>query len=323
MKRMRTFALAVTIWMCGMAVISTGQVSTTSPDVSALIRLPSWGTKESVSTESFTLRHRVEEVSVHFVAIDPKGQPVNGLSASDLRLFDDREAVTQFKSFSKAVRQPMLVGVVVDLSDSIPREQQSEILSILDALPGVVDPNTDEAFLVGFSNHVHLIQPPTSDVTRIRDSLREHAQQVGLTSLYDALVATCRDDYDESARQRIMLLFSDGADNLSMHGIDDAIEAAQHAAVTIYAISSADAGMEGRNTLQTLAQRTGGQAYFLRKKHDVHTAIAGITHAMGDQYVATFRPATDRAGFHSIRVESKSGKTLSFLGSRGYYLDPE
>ena len=323
MKRMRRLALAVTVCICGMAAISSGQVSSSDPALSALVRLSSWNTKESAPAEIFTLRHRVEEVSVYFGAVDANGQPVDGLTVSDLQLFDDRAAIRQFKSFSKAEHQPMLIGVVVDLSDSIPREQQSEILSVLDALPGVADPVTDKAFLVGFSNHVQLMQPPTSDVTRIRDSLRQHTPQVGLTSLYDAIVTTCRNGYDEGARQRIMLLFSDGADNLSMHGVDEAVEAALRAGVAIYAISTADAGLEGKNTLQALAQRTGGRAYFLRKKHDVRAAIAGLTHAMQDQYVATFRPATDRAGFHAIRIESRSGKTISFVGSRGYYLDPD
>jgi len=323
MRRMRNIALAVTICMCGMAAISVGQVSSTSSGFSALGRVPNWNSPEPSSTEIFTLRHRVEEVSVRFAAFDAKGQPVEGLSGADLQLFDDRKAVPNFKSFSKAQQQPMLIGVVVDLSDSIPREQQSEILDILEALPSVVDPMTDKAFLVGFSNQVRLMQPPTADLALIRESLREHPRQVGLTSLYDAVVATCRDDYEGSAGQRIMLLFSDGADNLSMHGIDDAVEAALHAGIAIYAISTANSSTEGKANLQILAQRTGGRAYFIRKKHEVRTAIAELTLAMQDQYVATFRPATDRAGFHNIRLESKSGKTISFVGYRGYYLDPD
>jgi hypothetical protein len=108
-----------------------------------------------------------------------------------------------------------------------------------------------------------------------------------------------------------------------MHGIDDAVEAALHGGITIYAISTANSGMEGKTNLEILAQRTGGRAYFIRKKHEVRMAIAELTHAMQDQYVATFRPATDRAGFHNIRMESKSGKTISFVGYRGYYLDPD
>ncbi len=323
MKRMRRVALAVTFYICGMAALASGQGSSATPGLSALVRLPGWNAKEPPPTEGFTLRHRVEEVSVYFTAFNSNGQPVDGLAASDLQLFDDRKAVSQFKSFSKAEHQPMLIGVVVDLSDSIPSEERSEILSVLEALPSVVDPATDKAFLVGFSNHVQLMQPPTTDVTRIRDSLQGHTTWVGLTSLYDAVVTTCRDDYGEGIRQRIMLLFSDGADNLSMHGLDDAVEAALRAGVAIYAISTADAGMEGKSTLQALAQRTGGRAYFLRKKHDVRTAIAGLTHAMQDQYVATFRPATDRVGFHAIRIESKFGKAISFVGFRGYYLDPD
>jgi VWFA-related protein len=321
MKRVRNIALAVTICMCGMAVTSVGQVSSTG--ISALVRVPNWNSTEPSSSDIFTMRHRVEEVSVRFAAFDAKGQPVEGLSAADLQLFDDRKAVPNFKSFSKAQQQPMLLGVVVDLSDSIPREQQSEILDILEALPRVLDPATDKAFLVGFSNQVRLMQPPTADLALIRETLRERPRQVGLTSLYDAVVATCRDDYEGGAGQRIMLLFSDGADNLSMHGIDDAVEAALHAGIAIFAISTATTGTEGKTNLQTLAQRTGGRAYFIRKKHEVRTAIAELTHAMLDQYVATFRPATERAGFHNIRLEPKSGKTISFVGYRGYYLDPE
>lgn len=69
MKRMRRVAFAVTICMCGLAVLSAGQVSSTSSGFSALVRVPNWNSTESSPVEIFTLRHRVEEVSVHFVAV--------------------------------------------------------------------------------------------------------------------------------------------------------------------------------------------------------------------------------------------------------------
>jgi VWFA-related protein len=302
-----------------MALHAVGQVSGSPPGVPTVLRASSTDT----GAGSFTLRRRVEEVAVHFVATDAMGTPLTGLTASDVHVFDDREEVRELKSFSKSGHQPLLVGLVVDLSDSIRPEQQLQMLTVTDMLSDIVDPVRDRAFLVGFSNHVQLLQGATADLGRVRKLIQENKGKHGLTSLYDAVVATCRDEFkDVPAEQHVMLLFSDGMDTLSMHGLDDAVEAAIRSSVTVYAFTDESTSREGVLVLQALTERTGGKTYVHRKRHDFATAVAGLEESMRDEYALTFRPATDRGGFHSIRVELHSDKPVALRTSAGYFFDP-
>jgi VWFA-related protein len=322
MRRLRRLACAVAFCLSGMAMHAMGQVSG-----SAGVRTVRWvsnaETGESESAGSFTFRRRVEEVVVHFVATDSRGTPLTGLAASDVHVYDDREEVRELKSFSRRGHQPLLVGLVVDLSDSIRPEQQLQMLTVTDMLSDVIDNTRDKAFLVGFSNHVQLLQGATADLGLVRKSLQQSRGKHGLTSLFDAVVATCRDEFNgDTPEQRVMLLFSDGVDTLSMHGLDDALEAALRSGVTLYAVTGESTTREGVAVLRTLAEKTGGRAYVIRKKHDFATVVTGLAESMRDEYALTFRPATNRRGFHPVRVELQTNKPVALHTSAGYFLDP-
>jgi VWFA-related protein len=230
--------------------------------------------------------------------------------------------VSEVKSFSRFVHQRLLVGVVVDMSESIRPDQQLDMLNILDALAARLDNSQDRAFLVGFSNRVKVLQPPTSDLALVRKSLLEHAPQSGLTSLFDAVVATCRDPFEssETEQQRIMVLFSDGLDTLSIHGLEDAIDAALRARVSVYTVATQGTSQRGSRILETLANKTGGKAYIVGKKHDVATAIAGVTEPALDEYAVTFRPVSNHTGYHRIELQLRSGRAV--LLRAGYVLEP-
>jgi VWFA-related protein len=311
-----------------MTICAMGQMLTAPRAGSAVVRMARANTSESeASNASFTLRRKVEEVSVRFIATDKAGAAVRGIDAADLRIFDDREEVRELKSFGRARRQPLRIGIMVDLSDSIRPDEVTQRLTALDLLSDIFDASRDKAFVVGFSNHSELLQDATGNMALIRQSMQKISAKQGLTSLFDAMVETCRSEFAEDGagadEKRIMLLFSDGVDTLSIHGLDEAMEAALRAKVTIYALTTASNQREGLPILRALTERTGGRAYVLRQKHDVDKAVAGITQTDGEEYTITFRPATGRIGFHVLRLEVPAHSELQLRAASGYFLDPQ
>ena len=276
--------------------------------------------------EGFTLRRQVQEAQIRFVATDATGKPVLGLHLEDVEVFDDQVRVPEVKSFALSRYQPLELGVLVDLSESIGSQQQTEALMAADLLGDIFDSQRDEAFAVGFSSKARLLQPETTDIKLIRDALLHNPGHQGLTALFDALVDTCRTEFaraDGDGRQRILLLFSDGEDTLSMHGLDDAVGEALRAGVTVYAVTTAYRESDGFRILRRLAEQTGGKVYVIPKKKDLDTLRVAMSESVRGEYTITFRPATMTAGFHPVRVEVPGHHDLDLRAISGYYMGTE
>jgi VWFA-related protein len=323
MKRVLALVGVSVFCFGGLTLHAMGQVSGPS---SGFMRIVSSELAGNATPDAlFSLRSRVEEVSVKFIVTDEKGSIATNLRKDDLRVFDDQRPVQQLRSFEQTGTQPLRIGILVDLSDSIRPEQMTEMRRAVDQLSGIFDASRDQAFLVGFSKQAQVLQSATGDIGSIGRSLRGNPGEQGLTALYDALVQTCREQFPARAEggqeQRIVLLFSDGQDTLSMHGLDDALKAALLAKITIYALTTASDQSEGFATLKELSEKTGGRTFVLRSRHDVAKAVAGMTQSIGTEYAITFRPATGRGGFHSVRLELPGHKELHVQATSGYFLD--
>ncbi len=276
------------------------------------------------TNETFTVHRRVEEAQIRFVATDRIGKPVLGLGPQDVQVFDGQIAVSELKSFVLSRYQPLELGIIVDLSASIDGRQQGQALMTAHLLSGIFDGRRDEAFLVGFSNKVHLLQKPTTDIGMIRAALIANPGREGLTSLFDAVVQTCRSEFgaaNPEGRQRILLLFSDGADTLSMHGPDDAVREALRSGATIYAITSTR-DSAGFKNLQRLTEQTAGKIYLIPKRQQLGALTSAMIESVRGEYTITFRPATSAAGFHSVRIQPVD-PGVSLRANSGYFLGPD
>lgn len=271
----------------------------------------------------FTVHHQVQEAQIRFIATDGSGKPVLGLRPEDVQIFDDQVRVPELKSFMLSQYMPLKVGVLVDLSDSISSQQKRETLIAADLLAEIFDTRRDEAFVVGFSNKVRMLQPETTDISLVRKALLSNPGRQGLTALFDAIVQTCRDEFaasDASGRQRILLLFSDGSDTLSIHGPDEAINEALRARITIYAITTNDTDSDGLKNLKQLAEQTGGRVYVIPKKRGLETLKVAMSQSVRGEYTISFRPASETSGFHSVRIELPTHGDLTLRATTGYYM---
>ena len=272
-----------------------------------------------------TIKKRVDEVDVLFIATDRHGKFVRNLNQGDFAILDDHKPPQSIVNFIRHTDLPLELGLLVDTSGSVRSRFDFEQAAAVGFLQHTLRPNFDKAFVMGFSSRSQVMQDFTDNATLLATGVHR-LRSGGGTALFDAIYHACRDKLikgkaDHPVRRAIVVV-SDGEDNQSDASKQQAIEMAQRAEVIIYAISTDDSGLilRGDKTLQQLADATGGRAFFPYKMKDITKSFAAIEDELRSQYVVSYRPANfDADGrFRSIEITALK-KDLQVRSRRGYY----
>jgi Ca-activated chloride channel family protein len=272
-----------------------------------------------------TIKKRVDEVNVLFIATDRHGKFVRNLNQSDFSIFDDHKPVQSILNFRRETDLPIELGLLMDVSGSVEGRFGFEKEAAIGFLQHILRTGYDRAFVVGFNKESHLTQDFTDQVPLLAAGVKR-LNNGGGTALYDAVYKACkekllRDNSGHPIRKAIVIL-SDGEDNQSEHTRAQAIEMAQRAEVLIYAISTDDSGLilRGDKVLEDLASATGGRAFFPYKMKDITRSFAAIEDELRSQYSVSYKlPDFDADGrYHSIEITAVN-KDLQVRARRGYY----
>ncbi len=283
------------------------------------------GTTDAADEPILTIKKRVDEVNVLFIATDHHGKFVRNLSQTDFSIFDDHKPVESILNFRRETDLPIELGLLMDVSGSVQSRFAFEKEAATGFLQHIVRPGYDRAFVVGFNKESHLAQDFTDQVPLLAAGV-QHLSDGGGTALYDAIYKACkekllRDHSDHPIRKAIVIL-SDGEDNQSEHTRAQAIEMAQRAEVLIYAISTDDSGLilRGDKVLDDMASATGGRAFFPYKMKDITHSFAAIEDELRSQYAVSYKPTDfDADGrYRSIQITALK-KDLQVRARRGYY----
>jgi VWFA-related protein len=324
------FALAVVVGLTG-----TGHAQTNSYVVAAsngavdssAASIPS--ANDGAGETVLTIKKRVDEVHVLFIATDRHGKFVRNLNQADFSIFDDHKPVESILNFRRETDLPIELGLLVDVSGSVQGRFGFEKDAATGFLQHIIRPGFDRAFVVGFNKESRLTQDFTDQVPLLAAGV-QHLSNGGGTALYDAIYKACkekllREHSDHPIRKAIVIL-SDGEDNQSDHSRAQAIEMAQRAEVLIYAISTDDSGLilRGDKVLEDLASATGGRAFFPYKMKDITHSFAAIEDELRSQYAVSYKPSDfDADGrYRSIEITALK-KDLQVRARRGYYAPQE
>lgn len=272
-----------------------------------------------------TIRKRVDEVHVLFTATDHHGKFVRDLNQQDFSVMDDHKPPQSIVSFHRDTDLPLQLGLLVDTSGSVEGRFGFEQQAAVSFLQRTLRPNFDHAFVMGFSTHSQVMQDFTDNVKLLQIGV-ERLHDGGGTALYDAIYHACRDKLidanSDQPERRAIVVVSDGEDNQSEVTRAQAIEMAQRAEVTIYAISTDDSGLvlRGDKALQQLADATGGRAFFPFKVKDIKNSFAAIEDELRSQYVISYHPADFEAdGRYRPILITALKKDLQVRARQGYY----
>jgi VWFA-related protein len=139
-----------------------------------------------------------------------------------------------------------------------------------------------------------------------------------------------------------MILISDGDDNLSVHTRSEAIQMAQITDVVIYTISTntqwisttqKDEATGGSlkyhltdtdKILQSLADETGGRAFFPYRVDDLDQSFQDIGDELRNQYSVAYAPTNSvlDGRYHKIRIEVPEHKGYQVRARQGYFARP-
>jgi len=272
-----------------------------------------------------TIKSRVDEVNVLFIATDRHGKFVRNLNQNDFSIFDDHKPVQSILNFHPETDLPIELGLLLDVSGSVQGRFGFEKEAATGFLQHIIRPGYDRAFVVGFNKESRLTQDFTGQVPLLAAGVQRLSNGGG-TALYDAVYKACqekllRETSDHPIRKAIVIL-SDGEDNQSEHARAQAIEMAERAEVLIYAISTDDSGLilRGDKALEDLASATGGRAFFPYKMKDITHSFAAIEDELRSQYAVSYKPSGfDADGrYRSIQITALK-KDLQVRTRRGYY----
>jgi VWFA-related protein len=291
-------------------------------------------------------RTTVNLVDVLFTVLNHRNKLVPELEKPDFKVYDNN-VVQDIRYFSKQSDLPLRIGMLLDTSNSIRDRIKFEEDAANNFLFSVLRHGTDEAFLMTFDDEPQVVQGFTADTGKLRDQiLRMRAG--GGTAVYDAIYAACANELSHPPRppgdrpdivRRVMILISDGEDNLSTHTRAEAIEMAQRTNVVIYTISTSiqwvtieepnkeKAGSrkyhltEGDKILQDLADETGGRSFYPYHVDDLDQSFQDIGDELRNQYSIAYNPSNHGfdGRYYKIKIEIPEHKGYQVRARRGYY----
>lgn len=264
---------------------------------------------------------------------------ITDLEQNDFKVTEDG-AEQQIRFFGRDTDLPLRIGLLLDTSNSIRPRLEFEQDAAIDFLNSVLRRNKDMAFLMTFDNEPEVIQDFTGDVSDLGTAIRKQRAGGG-TALNDAIYRASEKLINPPLPsgpnpevRRVIVVISDGDDNLSDHALSEALEAAIRAEVAIYTISTNTDWIAidnpdkpqkyhldpGDKILQQFADESGGRPFFPYRVDDLAQSFVDIGTELRSQYYIAYSPAVpaSNGGYHRIQVDTDR-KGLIVRTRKGYY----
>jgi len=264
---------------------------------------------------------------------------VTDLDKADFKVLENG-VPQEIRFFGRETDLPLRIGLLLDTSNSIRPRLEFEKDAAVDFLTRVIRRNKDMAFLMTFDNEPEVIQDFTGDLALLTSAIREQRAGGG-TALNDAIFMASQKlsnaplpKTEGSEVRRVVVLISDGNDNLSDRALSDAIDASIRSEAAVYSVSTNTDWLAvdnpskpskylmdaGDKVLQQFADQTGGQAFFPYKVDDLAQSFQDIGDELRSQYYMAYSPSipATHGEYRKIQVDTDR-KGLIVRTRKGYY----
>jgi Ca-activated chloride channel homolog len=276
---------------------------------------------------------------VHLVAtvMDRHRNFITDLDQSDFKILEDGTP-QEIRYFGRDTDLPLRIGILLDTSNSIRPRLEFEKDAAMDFLQHVIRRNQDQAFLMTFDNEPEVIQDYTGDLALLTDAIRKQRAGGG-TALNDAIYLAAEKLTNPPLPKvnpevrRVLVVISDGDDNLSDHALSESVEAAIRAEAAIYCISTNTDWLAidgdkprkmhvegGDKVLEEFADQSGGRVFYPYKVDDLAQSFVDIGTELRSQYFIAYSPTNVQSTgqYHKIEVQTDR-KGLNVRTRKGYY----
>ncbi len=299
-------------------------------------------TATSLDTSAQAPPPPVFRVSVENVYVDAfvtrHGRPLPGLRATDFELKDN--GVVQSPEVLGEDAPPLSAILAFDTSGSVAGSKLGALRAAAGAFLDGLQPR-DQVGLLAFRHEIEWLAPPTSDRSAVRAALGR-LKAGGATSMLDALYAAIV--LPGTQTRSLVVLFSDGQDNLSWLGEAEVLKVAERSNALVYVVAirpeevanaaapspesvlrsarAREGPREPRHIrgLREIAEATGGRLEWAESLSHLASAFAAIAVAMNERYVLRYEPkGVVRTGWHRIELKLR-GQSGDVQARRGYWV---
>jgi Ca-activated chloride channel homolog len=276
-------------------------------------------------------RVETDLTNVLFTAVDRNKRFVTSIKREDLRVLEDGVEQQVF-TFQRETDRPLSLAILIDTSASQERTLPEEKNAAQRFVDTVIRSQKDEVAVLTFTGDATLEQGLTGSAARVRRAIDRVEfvppsgyvgggvlvgtppingdSRAGSTAIWDAVWVTSREVLTETSdkTRRAIILLTDGVDTSSRLKLSEAVDSALKADAIIYAIGIGDSfSFDGvdEGSLNKIAERTGGRAYFPRNEEDLRSAFAQIQDELRSQYLLAYSPSNKSkdGSFRQVKIE--------------------
>ncbi len=273
-------------------------------------------------------RTGVDVVNMGVTVMDKKGHLVTGLQADDFEVFEDgqKQTVRLFAAGDGRGQagSELHLGLLIDVSESMGDDIRFTRTAAIKFLNTLVD--AADVTVVDFDTEVRAARYGQSDFARLIERIRQQ-KTTGMTALYDA-IGVYLDGASAEDGRKIMLLYTDGGDTRSALRIGELMELLKASDVTVYVIGelehqSSSARERARSLLRTIAETTGGQAFFPGSVKELEQMYEKVVAEIRAQYTIGYVSTNEKADGAwrkvEMRMTAKDRKDLRLRFRKGYF----
>ncbi len=283
-----------------------------------------------ISEQSGTIRVHTSLVLVPVSVFDGSGRAVKDLKLEDFAVFENGSAV-KIERLREAGLSKLDMALVFDVTGStrthfnFARQAATTFLRMLFR-------SGDKVSILCIASDPEIILERTDSLAAALDGLNMLQPFGAATAFFDSIFAATRFFYGpaEAETRRVMVVLSDGEDNLSRMNLTDTLQAIQWADCIFYSINPGEistrlskVSRRGQKWMETLAEQTGGIAFFAERLEDLRDIYKRIADELQVQYLLCYYSPNPRADglFRSISVEIPNKPKLRIRARKGYYAD--
>ncbi len=309
---------------------SPSQPSTAQPSPSQPSTVQPENKPEKINpNQIYSLSTTTNLVNVDVMVVDNNGNPLQNLDKKNFQLYDDgvQQSVTNFGTGEA----PMTVCMLIEFAN---RNWQFLYLALrysYDFL-NVIHPN-DWVAVVSFDLKPQILTDFTQDRMEVRAAL-DQLRMPGFmeSNFYDAL-SFVLDRMQEVHGRKAVLAVVTGIDTFSKLTYDQILKKVKASDTPIYPVSIVEflavrsmrgdniTTLQAENCLKTMAQYSGGQAYFPRFEQELPADYRQIAEQLRRQYSLGFVPtnATHDGRYHKLKVDvvDDQGNPLTIFNDKG------
>ena len=290
-----------------------------------------------------TIRVTTRTVEIASVVHDRAGETQKALTRADFTLkVDGKEQPLQH--FNVASDLPLTLALLVDVSGSQRTFISDEWRASDIFFQSMLTRPQDRAMLVQIDSRVRTLRSLTNSSNQLHLALTQlgaNPATANGTLLDDAVYLVAKQVLANERGRKAIVLLTDGGDNGSRYKLEQAIEQAQRANISVYAVDySAWTGPDprlnsaisrfnfeqsdpGAALLKKIAESTGGHVYTVSRATSLQQIYEQIEKDLRTEYELGYNPPPDLKpnSFHKLEVRTKDKKLL-VQARNGFYVQP-